>query len=322
MQSQQVNPVDQPSPLVSVAITSFNSEKWLSRALDSVFAQHAPFPIEVIIGDDCSQDATVSVARAYQQRHPETVTILERPKNLGIQRNYYETLNQCRGKYIAWLDADDYWTDPEKLSIQAALLESDPTISICCHLVRWVTNDGTVTRERFPLIAAGRYKVEDILRTCFIPTPSVVFRNGIQRKLPAWYFDLAPVTDWPIWVLGALAGDIVLLDRTMADYVQTPGSASTSKGSMFLWKLEAGFYEKVESILPGRLHRLVRAEKGKRYEQIAYWVRKQGDFVASRDAAVKAFRSPNAMDNLSSKSKSLLAALVRETEWRIRDGKA
>jgi glycosyltransferase involved in cell wall biosynthesis len=308
--------------LVSVAITAFNSEKWLPRALASVLEQRVGFPIEIVIGDDCSKDTTVSIAHSYRDRYPDTVRVLERSKNLGIQRNYYETFEQCRGKFIAWLDADDYWTDPEKLTIQVETLESDPTIMVCGHMVRWVTNDGEVKRDRYPSISAGRYQLPEILRHNFLPSPSVVFRNGIHRELPQWYFDLAPTTDWPIYVLAALSGDIVLLDHVMADYTLTPGSWYMSKGEMFWYKENIRFYDHIEEILPIRWHRLVRAEKGKRYEALAYWLRKQGDFTTSREAALQAFRSPFLMDNCGSKSKALFAALVRETEYRFRCGRS
>jgi glycosyltransferase involved in cell wall biosynthesis len=308
--------------LVSVAITAFNSAEWLSRALDSVLKQRTNFPIEIVLGDDCSKDATMSIALRYREQHPNVIRVLERDKNLGIQRNYYETFEQCRGKFIAWLDADDYWTDPEKLTIQVEVLESDPSIMVCGHMVRWVTKEGEVKRDRYPAVAPGRYGLAEILRHDFLPSPSVMFRNGIHRDLPQWYFDLAPTTDWPIYVLAALSGDIVLLDRVMADYFLTPGSAIMSKGNLYWYKTDARFYEYIEGILPPRWHRLVRAEKGKRYESMAYLLRKHGDFSASREAAVKAFRSPSILDNFGSKTKALIAALVREAEWRIRGGKA
>jgi glycosyltransferase involved in cell wall biosynthesis len=318
MTKENLSPALSSTPLVSVAITAFNSADWLARALDSVLEQRTSFPFEITIGDDCSEDATIRIAHSYRERHPDVIKVLERAKNVGIQRNYYETFEQCRGKFIAWLDADDYWTNPVKLAIQVETLEADPSISVCCHYVRWITSDGMVKREKFPYMSPGRFGLEEILRSCFVPTPSVMFRNGIQRQLPAWYFDLAPITDWPIWVLSAMSGDIVLLDRVMADYVHTPGSASTSKGTMFLYNIEVRFYDAIESILPAKWRRFVRAEKGKRYEMIAYWIRKQGDFTASRQAAIKAFRSPYLMDNVGSKTKSLLAAAVREAEWRLR----
>jgi hypothetical protein len=62
----------------------------------------------------------------------------------------------------------------------------------------------------------------------------------------------------------------------------------------------------------------VRSEKGKRYEWVAYFLRKQGDFTASRQAAFKAIRSPLFMDNFGSKMKAVVAAIIRELQWRLR----
>lgn len=323
--STVVNPEtrsDLPStPVVSVAITAYNSANWLPRALDSVLMQRTPFPIEIVIGDDCSQDATVSIARSYQERFPAVIRLRERTANAGIQRNYYETFDNCLGKYIAWLDADDYWTNPDKLAIQIEVMEKDPSINLCGHYIRVVAPDATVKQERSPSIAPGEYGLADVLHTCFLPSLSAVFRNGLHRQLPQWYFDLAPVTEWPIWVLAALSGKVVMLDRIMADYMHTPGSAAASKGYLFRDKMEAKFYEHIESILPPQWHRLVHAEKGKRYESLAYFLRQEGDFAASREAAVKAFRSPALLDNVGSKTRALAASITREAQWKLRGSK-
>ena len=88
-------------PMVSVAITAYNSANWLPRALDSVLKQQIDFPIEIVIGDDCSQDETIRIAHSYSDRHPGMIKVLERSKNIGIQRNYYETFLHCQGKFIA-----------------------------------------------------------------------------------------------------------------------------------------------------------------------------------------------------------------------------
>jgi glycosyltransferase involved in cell wall biosynthesis len=318
MASLELESAPPPAPVVSVAITAYNSAVWLPRALDSILQQRISFPIEIVIGDDCSKDATVQIARSYQERNPGLITVLARPENIGIQRNYFDTFEHCRGKYIAWLDADDYWTDPDKLSIQVETLESDPTVNVCCHYVRWVTNEKEVKREKYPSISAGRYGLEEILRHCFIPSPSAMFRNGIHRQLPSWYFDLATMTDWPIWLLAALSGSIVLLDRSMADYVLTPGSSMTGQGGLHWYRMDARLYDHIENMLPSRWRRLARAEKGKRYESLAYALRKQGDFIGSREAAIRAFRAPILADRFGSKAKALLASLVREAEWRLK----
>ena len=309
------------APLVSVAITAFNSADWLSRALDSAIRQRTRYPFEIVIGDDCSQDATVSVANSYRERYPSVIRVLERSKNVGIQRNYFETFEQCRGKFIAWLDGDDYWADTEKLAIQVKVMESDPSISVCCHYVRWITKDAEIALDRFPLVAAGRYGLDEIVRHNIVPTPSAMFRSGLHRGLPEWYFNLQSLSDWPMWVLAAGSGDIVLIDRVMADYMLTPNSSFQSKGSLFITQMEAEFYEQLNTILPSRCHRFVRAKAGRKYESVAYWVRERGDFLASREAALKAFCVPFFMDNVGSKTKALLASLVREAEWRLLDGR-
>jgi glycosyltransferase involved in cell wall biosynthesis len=321
MTPSELNETSSSTPLVSVSITTFNLEKLLPRAIDSVLMQRIDFPIEIVISDDGSTDGTVAIAHAYRERHPDLIRVLQRSTNVGVQRNTYETLEQCRGKYIAALDGDDYWTDPEKLAIQVKVLESDPSISLCGHFVRWVKSTGEVAREKYPLVPPGRYRVDEIIRHNFLPTVSVVFRSGVHRQLPSWYFDFQSLSDWPLWVLSGVSGDIVLLDRIMADYMLTPGSSFMSKGDLFWYKMDAQFYEHIESILPPEYHRLARSEAGKRYEAIAYSLRKQGDFSGSRQAALKAFRAPFLLDNCSSKIKALLAASIREIESKLRRGR-
>ena len=305
------------SPLISVAMTSYNSEAVIARAIESALAQRTDFPFEIVISDDYSSDGTAAVAESYRVKYPDVVRVFARQQNVGTQRNYYDLFEQCKGKYIAWLDADDYWTDPEKLSLQAKVLEEDPSVVICGHFVRWVTREGEVVRERFPTVVPGRHGVIDILSRNFLSSTSVVFRNGLQRKLPAWYFDVSPLTDWPLYVIAALSGDIVLLDRSMADYTLSQTGALWSKGNLFWHRINADFYERVERELPAKFHRALRRNKGKEYEEIAYILRKEGSFQDSRKAAVKAFCSPALLDSLGSKSKSLLASLVREAEWRL-----
>jgi glycosyltransferase involved in cell wall biosynthesis len=308
----------QTAPTVSVVITAFNSESWIERAISSVLQQEISFPIEIIIADDCSTDGTAVIAKRFSEEHSDKVRLILRDKNVGIQRNYYESFGACSGKYIAWLDADDYWTDPSKLAIQVQLLEKDPTISVCAHVVHWVDLNGEI-KKAFPRHKAGRYGMKDILQTAFLPTPSVVFRNGIQKDLPNWYLDIAPVTDWPLWILAVQSGDILLLDRVMAHYQLRPQSAGWGQGLLQNHLADARFYEHVESILPPRYHRLARSEKGKRYESIAHLLRnEEEDFVGSRSAAWKAFCSPYWHDNLASKIKSLALSSLQEMAWRIR----
>jgi len=310
-----------PEPMVSVAITAYNSERTLAATLESVLRQNVDFPVEIVIGDDCSKDGTAALAGRYQAQYPAVVRVHLQPHNVGIQRNYFDTFAQCRGRYIAWLDSDDAWTDPEKLHVQVQALEADPGVVIAGHYVRWVTPDGEVKRDRVPALAPGRYGHAHILRSNFLPSPSVMFRNGLQRLLPNWYFDAAPLTDWPLYALASQHGDILLLDRVMADYRLTPSSSFWGQGDLFWYRLDARFYDFIRNDLTPEARRIARSEQGLRYERLAYHLRKQGDFPESRRTAWKALRAPQPLDNLPGKLKSLVAATLREAEWRLKGSK-
>ena len=292
-------------PLVSVCVTAYNSAAWLPRAVASALQQQTAFPFEIVIGDDYSADNTLEVSRSLQKENPQIIRVLDRNEKLGMQRNYFDTFEHCRGKYIAWLDADDYWTDPNKLSLQVAALETDQSISACGHFVRQVTSAGDVVQERCPIMAPGRYGIASIIAQNFVPSPSIMFRNGIHRALPDSFFALTGLVDWPILLQSALSGDILLLDSVMADYVLTPGSAYMAKGPLYQDAIDLEFYREMRQMLPKRWNRSIRAAEGRRHEAMAYQLAKQAKLSQARAAARKALRTPDLMDNVLSKVKAV-----------------
>ncbi len=102
-------------PLVSVCTISYNHEKYIERAIQGVIDQRYNFKVEFIIGDDCSKDGTRDIIRRYQAQYPDLIFPLFPEKNLGARQNAMQTMKRCRGKYIAFLEGDDFWTDPTKL---------------------------------------------------------------------------------------------------------------------------------------------------------------------------------------------------------------
>src|SRR5579863_527205 len=95
------------APHVSVLMVTFNHEKYIARAIESVLEQEAPFSYELVIGEDCSTDGTRDVVEHYCQRYPRLLRATFRERNLGWRSNFQETLRACRGRYVAWLDGDD-----------------------------------------------------------------------------------------------------------------------------------------------------------------------------------------------------------------------
>lgn len=112
-------------PLVSAIITCYNKERYLRQAAESVLSQ-TERSLELILIDDASTDATRDVIRQIEAEDPERVRTFYHAENQGLTRTWKEVVEYARGLYIARLDADDYWTSPQKLEKQLALLAKSP----------------------------------------------------------------------------------------------------------------------------------------------------------------------------------------------------
>ncbi len=124
--------------LVSVLFITYNHEAYIRKALDSVLSQETDFPFEIVVGEDCSTDGTRDILRQYKEKYPDKFRLLFRKKNFGRPtRNVYETWKACKGRYVAFLEGDDYWCDVHKLQKQIDFLENNPYIGVThsCKLV-------------------------------------------------------------------------------------------------------------------------------------------------------------------------------------------
>ncbi len=210
---------------VSVAMITYNHEEFIAKAIDSILMQRTNFDYEIVIGEDCSTDNTRNILIDYQQKYPDKIRLLLHDKNQGMHLNGAQTLAACKGKYVAMLEGDDYWTSPEKLQKQVDFLDNHSECAICFHNVTEVYKDGD--RESHSVFLNDRkefYTVEDLFRLNFIPTPSTMFRNGLVPKIPDWC-SLLPMGDWTLHILNALHGNIGYINEVMAVHLNHGGGA-------------------------------------------------------------------------------------------------
>ena len=118
---------------LSVLVKTFQHERFIEQALESVLSQELSFPLELVVAEDCSTDATAALVGAFAERHAGLLRPLLRERNLGPVENFIDALAHCRGEYIALLDGDDFWTSPGKLQRQLSFLETHPEYSACTH---------------------------------------------------------------------------------------------------------------------------------------------------------------------------------------------
>lgn len=141
---------EKPTPLVSVMCPVYNHEPYLRKALDGVLMQRVNFTMEVIVGEDCSKDGSRKILQEYEAKYPGFFTMLYREKNMGMNGNIRDIGAHCRGKYTAYLECDDYWTDPDKLQKQVDYLEAHPDTLACYHHVEVVGHENEPTGETYP----------------------------------------------------------------------------------------------------------------------------------------------------------------------------
>lgn len=120
-------------PLVSIVCVTYNHEPYLRQALDGFLMQKVNFPLEIILAEDCSTDATRKICEDYVAKYPDIIHYIWSENNVGGVENEARAIRAAEGKYIALCEGDDYWTDPYKLQKQVNFLEAHPEYSVTFH---------------------------------------------------------------------------------------------------------------------------------------------------------------------------------------------
>lgn len=156
--------------LVSISIPFYNSEDFLSEAIDSVLAQTYSH-WELFLVDDGSTDRSTEIAQKYAARFPKQITYLEHPghRNRGQTCSRNLAVRNARGEYLAFLDSDDVWL-PHKLHDQMSLMSAHPDAGMIYGLSEyWYDWDRTKPAPRknhIPSLApAGRLYLPTTLLT-------------------------------------------------------------------------------------------------------------------------------------------------------------
>ena len=192
---------------ISVIIPTFNREKKLCRALDSVIAQTVQ-PIEVIVVDDGSTDLTVA---AIRNRYQDVVYIYQ--DNHGVSSARNKGIKAARGDWLALLDSDDEWL-PYKLAEQARALSLEQDLKVCHTNEIWIYRD----RRRNPMHKHekfGGWIYKKCLPLCVISPSSVLIHRSVFESIGYFDEELPACEDYDLWLRMCASYPVLYLDQPL-----------------------------------------------------------------------------------------------------------
>jgi len=246
------------NPKVSVCMITYNHENYIREAIEGVLIQQCNFDVELIIANDCSTDKTDKKVQNIIHNHPNSswIQYTNHSQNKGMMPNFIWAMQQCKGKYIALCEGDDYWTDPLKLQKQVDFLEANEEYVLCFHQVNILKTNGEIVDDFITKVPENYETLETLaLLGNYIHTPSVVFRN-IIKEFP-FEFEQSPIGDYFLYMMLSQHGKLKCLHEEMAVYRYGVGIHSTkdkfkmAKSNFLLFSLLLSYFynPKINQIL-------------------------------------------------------------------------
>lgn len=212
--------------MVSVAMLVYNHEKYIEQAIESILMQKVNFKYEIIIGEDCSTDKSREIISKYRDMYPDIIKPIFRCKNIGPMKNCREVYLNCKGKYIALLEGDDYWCDENKLQMQVDFLEENSEYSCCVHPsktynCRTKQFDGIIPKVKFSEFEDLNDGMLKYIKVgSFYHGNSFLFRNFFNKNEKMMELLMASelVGDLQLDLINLHLGKFKCIDREMSVY--------------------------------------------------------------------------------------------------------
>ena len=169
-------------PVVVIWCLAYNQKDFIRDALNGFVMQETNFPYEVIVHDDCSTDGTTEIIQEYAKNYPDVIKPIIEIENQwqkGGLKHIIHLMNESYrlGKYIAFCEGDDYWTDSCKLQKQVDFLETHPDYSMCFHSAKKKYETDAKAWIDCENIQDKDYDPTDIFINWTVPTASVLCRK-------------------------------------------------------------------------------------------------------------------------------------------------
>lgn len=169
-------------PRVSVCILTCNQKNYIEQCVASAVVQASDVALEILVGDDCSDDGTSDIVAALAARYPHLIRHVRHDPRLGVFDNCRYLISHAQGELVATLDGDDYW-HAGKLRAQVDYIDANPGCAAVYTNAFTITENGEAI-GLFNDVADERFKLAEMLkRGNFLNASSALVRADLARSL-------------------------------------------------------------------------------------------------------------------------------------------
>jgi glycosyltransferase involved in cell wall biosynthesis len=220
-------------PWLSVLIPTFNGEKYLPSALDTILVQ-GEYDIEYIVVDDGSTDSTLSILDAYKTKFSMRVLQRKRQGNWVASTNY--ALSLATGKYACFLHQDDLW-HKNRLRTMKRLIHQFPAVDFFLHSSCFIDEKGNplglwnCPLPRYPEVIEPGSMTGKLLIQNFISIPAPIFKRETALRLGGLDEFLWYTADWDLWLKMSLHARALYYPEPLSGFRVHPNSQTMARSS-------------------------------------------------------------------------------------------
>jgi glycosyltransferase involved in cell wall biosynthesis len=206
---------------ISIALCTYNGEKFLSEQLES-FIKQSRLPDELIICDDLSKDATIEIIEDFATKAPFEVKLFRNEKNLGSTKNFEKAISLCTGDVIFLSDQDDLWF-PEKIEKIEQVFQENSDVGLVFSNAEIIDEKGKTLHQNLLSLTFGKEErqrdfFETLVRQNVITGAAMAFRSEFRKDFMPIPNDLVMIHDGWISLVIASKSKVYLLDENLIKY--------------------------------------------------------------------------------------------------------
>ena len=202
------------TPLVSIIMSVYNSQKTLARALESIVSQTYQ-NIEIIIVDDASEDCSIDIIREYAAKNSK-IKLMQNNNNMGLAWSLNRAIINSKGVYIARMDSDDR-SHPARIERQVLFLENNLEVEVLGTASNYVDADHDFVKTVF-MPEHHKDCVSILPKTTPFIHPTVVIRRAFFDKVGFYDESLRKAQDYELWSRGARCARYANIPEILLDY--------------------------------------------------------------------------------------------------------